>query len=560
MKLRIAFLALCGFLLVLETIAQTIVSGYPLLEEVLRRDQLNGKVDSSFSFLLRPIKLKEMNAESTFSEVLNLFPRQNDKVFFGLYPIRNTTIVNSGRPYGWGNGMMIPNVGGQNYTSTGVYGKFFIFNFHLQPEFLYAQNLTYQGYPSNFPEEVNRARFRFWNVGDFPEKFGEGGFHRIWWGQSKLSLEYGGFEAGISTENIWWGPGQFNALALGTNAQGFPHLTLNTIKPAKTFLGSFEAQLIMGRLEDSQLPPSQHEELNQLYFRSFSGDWKFLNAFHLVYQPKWVHHLFIGFTRTYQQYDRFRGNRFRDWFPVLDPFQKTSVGFDRDPEGKDQQVTVSMRYLIPSARAEIYAEYGRRDHALNWREFILNPEHARAYLIGFNKVFLLHHVDRQLQVRGEMVQQQESINRYIRYPGLEGGLSWHTHSRARGFTNHGQALGVGTGVGSNVQTMEFSIVEKLNKMGILLERVANHQDFYYRAFGQQQERQPWVDLSLGLLFDHQWDNLLVSSKLQFIHGRNYQWQLDADSTPEFPSGDHKFAWMGQVHLIYLWNQRKENKK
>src|SRR5690606_36338232 len=104
--------------------------------------------------------------------------------------------------------------------------------------------------------------------------------------------------------------------------------------------------------------------------------------------------------------------------------------------------------------------------------------------------------------------------------------------------------------GSNVQTIEVSLVDQLNKFGIRLERLANHQDFYYKAFGQQQERQPWVDLSLGLLADYQVERLIVSTKLQLINSLNYEWQLDPKSTPEFPIGKDKLSVMAQVHLIY----------
>ncbi len=557
-----------GFLYLLffyeEVYSQSIPVSYPVIEEAIRRKQLLGELDQEISFGLRPLHASSLSAQAQIDGLLPFFyflhhkERADDGKFtkaLALLPIRNTFTYNSGRPYGWGNGLMIPNVGFQNYSSLGVFGKIGPLKVQLQPEFVTAENLSFSGFPSDFPPSVTRSRFFYWNNGDFPERFGNGTFNRFWWGQSKVSLTAGSFELGISTENIWWGPGQFNSLTFSNNAQGFPHLSLNSTKPIKTFLGSLEGQMIIGRLEDSQLEPTQHEALNQLYFNPFSGDWKYLNALNLIYQPKWVSHLFIGFSRTYQQYDGFRENRFKDWFPILDPFQKSEVGFDRDLEGKDQQVAVSLRYLIPSAGAEIYGEYGRRDHALNWREFILNPDHARAYLLGFNKLFEIPGEEKYIQVRAEMTQQQESVNRYIRYLGLGGNQTWHTHWRARGFTNHGQALGVGTGVGSNVQSAEIAMVKKLNKFGVLMERVANHQDFYFRAFGQQQERKPWVDLSLGLLFDYQMNNLLVSSRFQVIHGLNYQWQLSKNSTSLFPVGSHRYDFMGQIHLLYLWNQR-----
>src|SRR5690606_14900492 len=160
-----------------------------------------------------------------------------------------------------------------------------------------------------------------------------------------------------------------------------------------------------------------------------------------------------------------------------------------------------------------------------------------------------------MQVRGEMTQQQESVNRYIRYPGVSGGTSWHTHYQVRGFTHFGESLGVGIGSGgSNMQTLEISLVNKWNKYGILLERLANQQDFYYRAFGQQPERQPWVDLSLGLLLDHRWKRFMLSSKLQLINSLNYQWGLGSKSSPEFPVGRNKFDVFAQAHMIFFVNQ------
>jgi hypothetical protein len=92
-------------------------------------------------------------------------------------------------------------------------------------------------------------------------------------------------------------------------------------------------------------------------------------------------------------------------------------------------------------------------------------------------------------------------------------------------------------------------------MGILFERLENNQDFYYKAQLQYTERKPWVDLSLGFLFDKQLDNLLLSSKLQIIHARNYQWQTAPESPPDFPVGESLTSMMGQVSLIYFWKKR-----
>lgn len=105
-----------------------------------------------------------------------------------------------------------------------------------------------------------------------------------------------------------------------------------------------------------------------------------------------------------------------------------------------------------------------------------------------------------------------------------------------------------------MQTVEITLVERFEKMGILLERLENNQDFYYRAFGSKNERKPWVDFSIGFLFDKQFGNLVLSSKLQVINGLNYQWQLDPKSTPQFPKSENLTSVMAQASLIYFWEK------
>jgi len=534
--------------------SQSLPSGFPLLEEYSRRKQLSNPDSLNTSFLLRPISLNN----SIYSR-LKKFETPIEKLAIGIFPVVNTTRVLTGRPYGWSDYGMIPNPGFQTYLSAGVEIKYRFINFTFRPELVLSQNAGFETDLASMSDSQIRSKYVLWNYGDSPERFGNGWMFKPWWGQSKLTFQYGAFEIGAATQNIWWGPGQFNALTFSNNAQGFPHLTLNTTKPAKTFLGSFETQVIMGKLENSGFAPSQDQELNDKYFDPFTGDWRYLNAITFTYNPKWVQGLFLGFSRTFQQYDANRGNSFLDWFPIFEGFQKKNF-FENgnsgkfDSNGRDQTITLFGRLVVPKTKSEIYFEFGRRDHAFTWREYIINPEHARAYIFGFNQLFEIPELSKTIQIRSEITHQQESVNRYIRYGGTTGGISWHTHTPARAFANYGQDLGVGIGAGSNVQTLEIALVDEFDKAGILFERLANNQDFYYKAQLQTTERKPWVDLSIGFLYDKKFDNLLLSSKLQVIHARNYQWQLDSESTVDFPKGKNLTSAMAQVSLIYFWNK------
>lgn len=521
-----------------ENLAQTIISGEPVFEEKYRREQLLDSNQVRNSFLIRPIYQTKDKGKS-----------------FSLAPLRWTTEFNTKRPYGWGNYLLKPNVGIQSMVTFGFETQVGPLYIRLRPEFTYAQNKEYQGYSGNFPNGVNISKFHYWNNGDYPERFADASYGQAWYGQSMVSIRVGPMEAGISTENIWWGPGQFNDLTFSSNSQGFPHLTLNSFRPIKTFFGAFEAQVVLGKLSDSNRKPSQIEALNERYFEGSAREERYLNAFMITYNPKWVRYLYIGIARTFQRYDSYQGNTFNDYFPIFQAFQKekfftngNSVAFDED--GFDQQLTLNFRYIVPKAKFEIYSEYGRRDHAYNYRDFILNPDHARAYLLGFQKLFPLSSMDYLIQVRSEILHQQSSVNRYIRYPGLLGGFAWNTHDQSRGFTQDGEALGAGAGIGSNVQTIEISMVRESEKRGILLERVENQQDFYYAAFGRSSHRRPWIDYSLGLLWDQQWNNLIISGKAQFIKSYNYQWQQGNDTTDDFYKGYNPFAFYGSIDLIY----------
>ena len=450
--------------------------------------------------------------------------------------------LGSGNPYPEG-GKFLQAKGYQQLISAGIYGSFGPLSIQLQPEFIFAQNSSYS---TGFSKEGGI---------EYVEIFGKGAYSKLLPGQSSIRLNYGAFSLGASTENIWWGPGQYNSLLFSTNAFGFQHITLNTTKPAKTFIGSFEGQLILGKLEN--FTP---------FVRDGREDWRYVNGFTFSYQPKWIPGLFLGASRVFQQYSSYNNNTWAYYLPIFEPFQKVqlidpnSPDFDSteyDDRLQSQQLTGFARLVIPNAKAEVYFEYGRRDHAVDWREFLLNPEHARAYIFGFKKLISLSN-EAFFQINGEILQQQESINILPRY-GLGGGSSWASHGIRQGFTHQGQMLGPGVGPSSNLQTLETSWVKGIKKIGVRWERLNRHQDVYTRVYNDPSENGRWVDYSARLLADWQFDNLLVSSTLNLVYSLNPQWELANSSSAEFPNGKNVFSTTAQVNLIYFWNHSLKKK-
>lgn len=525
--------------------SQSVPSNQFILEEYLRRGQLAGKFPTS-SFLSRPQLSADSIKSGNLHYSLTILEKDSSRFFsqdLKVLPISIGIQFGSGSPYPE-VGKFIQAKGYQQWLSGGIYGSFGPLSIQLQPEFIYGQN---KNYDTGLLKEAGI---------EFVEIFGQGPYFKLLPGQSSIRFNYGALTLGASTENIWWGPGQYNSLLFSNNAFGFQHLTLNTQKPAKTFLGSFEGQLIMGKLEN--FAP---------LLRDGKEDWRYVNGITFSFQPKWIPGLFLGASRVFQQYSSFNNQSFAYYFPIFEPFQKVklidpnSPDFDSteyDDRLQSQQLTGFARVVIPKAKAEVYFEYGRRDHAVDWREFLLNPEHARAYLFGFKKLISLPN-ESFFQVNGEMFQQQESINILLRY-GMVGGYSWSGHGIRQGFTHKGQMLGPGVGPGSNVQTLETSWVKGVKKLGIRWERLNRHQDVFTRVFSDPSENGRWVDYSARILADWQFDNLLVSTTTNFVYTLNNQWNLAKTSTPDFPKGKNSFMVVGQVNLIYFWGKNLRQKE
>jgi hypothetical protein len=523
----------------IQSIAQNLPANQSVFEEYIRRTQLLSK-NSPSSFLSRPISLADSLLTDSVSYSLKLASSSEANFWksqVSLLPIFSGTQVGTGNPYPEASKFLVAK-GVQQWISAGVYASLGPFSLQFQPEWIIAQNKNY-----DFGQSKATGI-------EYTERFGQGAYSKLLLGQSSLRANWGAFSVGVSSENIWWGPGQYNSLLFSNNAFGFYHLTLNTRKPAKTSLGSFEGQLLMGKLEN--FAPFKREG---------KEDWRYLNGITFSYQPNWIPGFYVGFSRVFQQYSSYNNQSWPYYFPIFEPFQKVNLidpnsgDFDSteyDDRLQSQQLTGFARIVIPKAKAEVYFEYGRRDHAVDWREFLLNPEHARAYILGFKKLISLSN-NAFLQVNGEMLQQQESINILTRY-GQSGGSSWASHGIRQGFTHQGQMLGPGVGPSSNVQILETSWVKGMKKIGIRWERLNRHQDVYVRVFNDPSENGRWVDYSARILWDWQWKNLIVSSSFNLINSLNQNWSLDPKSTSEFPSGRREFYTQSQVNLIYLWGR------
>lgn len=511
-----SFLVSCLSILSNETIqAQTIPVTDLNLQEQVRVKQLEGEIDSSISLNVNPmvsynlgIHTDNLNNRFSIRDLIS-----ESKTFeFKILPIGLNQQYNSHHAYGWNDGLMIPAKAYQVLFSAGVFTRFGPLSIQLMPEALYASNPRHLDQADQIASDAYSG---YISTADIPQYYWAPNYSNLTYGQSSIRLTFDPVSFGISNENLRWGPGRRNSLVMSPGSRGFKHLTLNTSKPVRTPIGSLEGQIITGRLEQSD-DPSNLSKVNE---------WRYLSGMVFNYQPLWVPGLSLGLSRVFQMYHSDVEGA-ADYFPLFQAFEKNKT--DEDNKRRDQLTSVFARLLIPNAGAEIYTEFARNDHSVDIRDFTMEPNHSRAYLVGFQKLSKLKKLDERLLIGAEITQLSQAPTRHVRDAG-----TFYTHGQIlQGYTHRGEVLGAGIGPGGNIQTLEFSWLKGFKKLGIQFERFVHNNDYYqWISRGDGDKEGQWVDLSAGILIKHDYKNLLVSGELLGIQSFNYLWQSGYHGTP-----------------------------
>lgn len=499
------------------------------IEDNMRRQQLLGNDSSKRSFMLRPLFLSEGDNLKVYDpnngysiDVYNrlILKSGNGKASLYALPVVWKQQFNTHHPYGWNDGSMIPAKGYQTQLSGGIYGKFGALQIQLRPEFVHAYNANF----TKLSEVDNGSDFAtsykgFLGAIEQPERFGDGRYNKVNWGQSSIRINVNPVSFGLSNENLWWGPGIRSSLLMSNNAPGFKHLTLNTIRPVNTPIGSFESQLIAGRLEGAGV--SQTASLN---IPEKSKDWRYLSGFMITYQPKWLPGLFFGLDRTYTTYNEELGNSLSDYFPVFAGTSKKNYinkkgEIDENSKSRDQRLSVFIRWIMAESHSEIYFQFAKNDQNYNQRTPSVEPEQQYAYLAGFRKLVPLAAEKEYIQVGLELVQLEANANRTSR-----GGGNFYGHGQiTEGYTHQGQIIGAGIGSGGNLQSLDVSWVKGLKKIGLQFERMTNNNTLFYNFTTDY--RRHWTDLSVAGKLDWDYKKITLSSQMTYIRSFNYQYRF-----------------------------------
>jgi Capsule assembly protein Wzi len=434
-------------------------------------------------------------------------------------------------------------------VSGGVFIKAGILNVQFKPELVYAQNKSFptfadeQGYkdvPQLLPVYINNA-----NGIDAPERFGNKSLEHLYPGQSKITINFKNIEAGVSTENMWWGPGIQNSIMMSNSAPGFLHWTFNSVNPLKTKIGSFEWQIIGGILDQSGFPPLDTSKLP--YDRGLLIPKpvvkRYVSALTVNWQPKWIEGLYLGFTE-YDYLDKDSSYSKRNIISKLVPVivgssnKANTISSTSSGDGQDFAFAVNLRQVLTKYNAEIYFEWARNDRTANLSDFIQEPEHSSAYTLGGRRIFEL--TKKQfLQVKFELTHLQNQPTYLVRAEP-----TWYVHTVAPrdGYTNDGRYIGAGIGPGSNSLMFDVSFLKDLNSYGMTFERLVHNNDIYYSAFaGTGIFTRNWVDLSDTFYANIKLKRYLVSAELTPVYSYNY----------EYRNGD-SFNLHARINLTYYF--------
>jgi hypothetical protein len=360
-------------------------------------------------------------------------------------------------------------------------------------------------------------------------------------GQSSALLHLGGFAAGLSTQNLWWGPGQYSSLLLSNNAPGFTHFTLSTTQPFCLPIGSFEGQLVAGRLdEDSSFTGGLWENFH-LKPRTFTDQWRYFNAVVVTFQPSFFKNFHLGATRAFQIYKtdfQALGGRFiQRYLPVLTNIFKAKGDDPLGGSSRDQQISLFARWVFPKAHSEFYFEYGWNDHKGNMRDFALDPVHAAAYIVGGRKLLPLKR-NNFLELSGEITHMSQPVDYVLRSAG-----NWYIHGGvSQGMTNNRQILGAGSGMGNNVQTLKLTWFKGFARLGASVQRIQHDPKALAGSNFFALRDVFWNEWAYGINGRYRLGRFMLSGDVQFTRSKNYAWTRD----------NLRDNFYSYLQLSYLW--------
>ncbi len=281
--------------------------------------------------------------------------------------------VNTGFPWGFYDGPVWQGKGVNAWATAGGTWRRGHFSARFEPLVEYAQNASFRlepvavGATSPYQDPMEPRNI------DLPQRMGSGAYYLVNLGQSYIRYDVKSFGAGFSSEDLFWGPGVKNALLFDANASGFPHLFFGTNRAVGTPIGRFTAQVVYGRLQESNWAPP-----NAGAVRLGAG------AIATWQSPSMP--VTVGLARFYHRAWPTHWTSDDYTLPFGAFFSRPGSGQVAGTVQDNQLATVFFSARAKRIGLDVYGEFGKNDRNSNVRDLIVEPEHESAWLLGFMKV------------------------------------------------------------------------------------------------------------------------------------------------------------------------------
>lgn len=174
------------------------------------------------------------------------------------------------------------------------------------------------------------------------------------------------------------------------------------------------------------------------------------------------------------------GLSLNEYLVVLQPPFKQQLATASNPTGGDQRdelLSFHWRWVLPASGFETYGEWARNDFSWNLTDFLLEPEHSQAYMLGIQKVETLGD-GRIVAVNGELTHIERDASFQVRDDG-----SYYIHSIVhRGYTQLGQMIGSALGPGGDGQYLGADVYTHWGRWGLFGQRQVVNNDAFYTQY------------------------------------------------------------------------------
>jgi hypothetical protein len=402
---------------------------------------------------------------------------------------------NTTAPYGqndaalWqGKGFNAALSGGLRLEGYGIAATF-------KPQLVFSQNAEFGIMAPEFSGpnyDGKAAKYGyFWGNIDAPQRFGDKSIFAFDWGDSEIRYSWKTLTIGFGTQSIWLGPAYLNPILHSNNAPTYPKIDLGirrqpvTIPWTNWYIGDIEFRIWTGYLSESDFfdnnPANDHTMFHGLSF---------------AYAPSFLPGLTLSANRVCMVP--------WDWgnLKFMLPLAINNI--------EDQKASFSASYFLPQAGISVYGELGIDDYVAPAPiAYIRYPFHTMTYLAGLKKTLNFN----TTKYRGELIFEWSNmeISQDFQYQWPS---SFYFHGLIiHGYTNKGQLLGNGMGVGGNSQYLGIKLYHPKGSALVFIHRFNPDNNFIYKEMIDKTA----VEAKYGEKYYYSWKaNLIIGLNASYF--------------------------------------------